>query len=638
MAKPDDDPQRSTGAVREPRNVDGSTPLVTLRAEPTGPKAPFGESIRFSLAEGSCVELRGPSGRGKTTIANVLTGIHDPSHQKSLLRKLHLDVRCDWNESVPVWERCGVLFQQTTLLDELTVAGNLAVALRLHDEHDNGHRSAGTAARKSLDGAIKDLLETVGLSYERDAHKLPSELSGGMGRRACLALQLAQRKRVIVLDEPFTGLDAESAVSVAKELKRLRRTRGTALLLISHEPHLSKLVLGGDDDDDGGDDDSLAGRVVELRAPAFIAATGTAASRPIKPSLFGTTFSDRFAERLLDYVFYSLPLIVMAFAACGLAISMLSADLMQRLDISNKVLDLVDTEVRPLIKMLTGEEASVLQMMGIRFKVNSMLSKTVPPAKSTLYAIGLAKLFVLEVGPLLTALLLCGRIGGSYAGKVGTMQATNQNKLLRVLGVDPRWWTLAPAVLAASLASPILTVTGTALALALGGWVGPLYGLNPSGIGDNVYADDLREAILPVLRLASFEGCWKPHAGGGDAGEEPTGKSVPELLVSVLAVVRDAVVNPGGLDLSVVVADGSSAGGWTDTIVEVATYPPVYHVVKAEVYIWIILGVSEWAARWSNPNLTPRGVPSVITLSVVLSGLLVILADWGFSQLLMLRR
>ena len=289
---------------------DKPVPLVTLRAEPTGNKAPFGESIEFSLAEGSCVELRGPSGRGKTTIANVLTGIHDPSHQASLLRKLHLSVRCDWDESIPVRERCGVLFQQTTLLDELTVAGNLAVALRLHDEHEP---STGTTARKSRDGTIKDLLETVGLSYARDAHKLPSELSGGMGRRVCLALQLAQRKRVIVLDEPFTGLDAESAVSVAKELVRLRRTRGTALLLISHEPHLSKLVLGGDDDGGG----APVGRIVELGAPASTttATTGTAASRPVKPSLFGTTFSDRFVERLVDYVFYSLPLIVMAFAA-----------------------------------------------------------------------------------------------------------------------------------------------------------------------------------------------------------------------------------------------------------------------------------------------------------------------------------
>ena len=319
--------------------------------------------------------------------------------------------------------------------------------------------------------------------------------------------------------------------------------------------------------------------------------------------------------------------------SCGLAIAMLSADLLQRLDISSKVLDLVDTEVRPLIKMLTGEEASTLQMMGIRFKVNSMLHQTVPPAKATLYAIGLAKLFVLEVGPLLTALLLCGRIGGSYAGKVGTMQATNQNKLLKVLGVDPRWWTLAPSTLAASLASPILTIVGTALALGLGGWIGPLYGMNPSGIGDQTYGDDLRDSIFPVLRLASFEKCWEPNDESGE-----TTKPLWELGTSVLGVFRDTILNPTSLNLTATCGSSATSLWWKDTVIELVTYPPIYHFLKAEVYIWIIIGVAEWVARCYKPNLTPRGVPSVITLSVVLSGLLVILADWGFSQLLMLRQ
>mmetsp|Transcript_7945 Transcript_7945/g.15680 ORF Transcript_7945/g.15680 Transcript_7945/m.15680 type:complete len:320 (+) Transcript_7945:1001-1960(+) len=318
---------------------------------------------------------------------------------------------------------------------------------------------------------------------------------------------------------------------------------------------------------------------------------------------------------------------------------MLSADLLQRLDISSKVLDLVDVEVRPLIKMLTGEEASTFQMMGIRFKVSSMLNKTVPPAKATLYAIGLAKLFVLEVGPLLTALLLCGRIGGSYSGKVGTMQATNQNKLLKVLGVDPRWWTLAPSVLAASVASPILTIVGTAMALGLGGMVGPLYGLNQIGVGDRSYWIDLQDSILPVLRLVSFEGCWSKglssSLGEADEGVLEGTKSLFEIASSVLSILRGALSDPTGLDLRV--AYNPQNGTLIDTVIELATYPPIYHFIKAETYILIIIGVAEWSGRYYKPNLTPRGVPSVITLSVVMSGLLVILADWGFSQLLMLR-
>ena len=318
---------------------------------------------------------------------------------------------------------------------------------------------------------------------------------------------------------------------------------------------------------------------------------------------------------------------------------MLSADLLQRLDISTKVLDLVDVEVRPLIKMLTGEDASTFQMMGIRFKVSSMLNRTVPPAKATLYAIGLAKLFVLEVGPLLTALLLCGRIGGSYAGKVGMMQATNQNKLLRVLGVDPRWWTLWPSVLAASLASPILTAVGTSLALLLGGWVGPFYGMSTTGVNDNNYWTDLQDSIFPVLRLASFESCWSnisiPSLNEAEEVVAERSKTLLEIISSMISVFRGAVMDPSSsLDLRVTYRNSSR---WMDTCIELATYPPIYHFIKAEVYILIILGVAEWVARCYIPNLTPRGVPSVITLSVVMSGLLVILADWGFSQLLMLR-
>jgi ABC-type nitrate/sulfonate/bicarbonate transport system ATPase subunit/ABC-type transporter Mla maintaining outer membrane lipid asymmetry permease subunit MlaE len=562
-----------------------AAPIVTLRARPLGPKCPFGKDVEISLRPGGCVSLVGNSGMGKTTLATVLVGL--PAHEH-VLKELQLDVECEWDSDIPLQERCGVLFQQTTLLDELTVAGNLLVALKLHKDKFQ--------TNQDRDRKIKQLLDTVGLDYDRDAGKRPTELSGGMGRRASLALQLAQHKRVIILDEPFTGLDYEAAVSVAKELVHLRQSQQTALLLISHEPHLSKIVM---------DPNLTSDNVVIEMQPPSMHMNGHSADKPTKPSLFGTTFSDRFLERLLDYTFYSLPLIALAFCACGLAIAMLSADLLERLDINDQVLDLVDKEVRPLIKMLTGEDATSMQMFGIRFKVSSMLNRTVPPAKASLFAIGLAKLFVLEIGPLLTALLLCGRIGGSYAGRVGTMQATSQNKLLRTLGVNPQWWTLWPSLLAALIASPLLTVVGTGISLVLGGMVGPRY-----GIGNvSQYWDDLRDSILPMLRLKSFAPLW----------DEDMKMTIWESF--------------SNFDLTVMYSRNPT---WTDSFIEISTFPPIYHLLKATVFIFIIMGVAEFVARWQT-NLTPRGVPSVITFSVVSSGLLVILADWGFSQLWLLR-
>jgi ABC-type transporter Mla maintaining outer membrane lipid asymmetry permease subunit MlaE len=302
-------------------------------------------------------------------------------------------------------------------------------------------------------------------------------------------------------------------------------------------------------------------------------------------NLKGTTFLDRFTEKLVDYILWSLPLILLTFLACGVAIAMLSADLLDRIDVTDHVLTIVDQEVRPLLKLLTGgEEASPMALMGIKMKVRSMLNTAVPQAKSTLYALGMAKLFFLEIGPLITALLLCGRIGGSYAGKVATMQATSQTKLLKTLGINPQWWTLAPALCAALLASPLLTITGTALAIHLGGIIGPKYGIGTM----ETYMEQVRKAVLPPLRL------------GYDGGR---------MYVTVK---------------------------YESVWVELATWPPVFHWLKATVYVLIILGVAETAARL-QPNLTTRNVPHVITSSVVISSLLVICADWGFSQLWLLR-
>ena len=100
-------------------------PIVTFKASPKGPKCPFTNSISFQLFPGSCVLLKGNSGAGKTTLSTYLASLCD----ESTLEKLDIQATCQWDPSIPKQEQCGVLFQQTTLLDELTVAGNVSVAL-----------------------------------------------------------------------------------------------------------------------------------------------------------------------------------------------------------------------------------------------------------------------------------------------------------------------------------------------------------------------------------------------------------------------------------------------------------------------------------------------------------------------------
>jgi len=309
--------------------------------------------------------------------------------------------------------------------------------------------------------------------------------------------------------------------------------------------------------------------------------------------------------KVLDYFLYSLPLILLTFLAAGLAISMLSADILRRVDVTDTVLSVVQREIKPIIQMFTGEEeVNTMYTMMINMKVRGMLNTTIPPAKATLYAMGMAKLFVLEIGPLITALLLSGRIGGSYSGEVATMQATAQNKLLLTLGISPVAWTFGPSLSASWIASPLLTLAGTVLALEIGARVGPNY-----GIGDvEGYRKEVRDAVFVPLRLR-----------GAASWSEERGRRT--LMEHVIAFT----------DLRCTFSES-----YADAFVEIVTHPVCFHLIKSVVFMTIIMVVAEVAAR-RKTDLTPRGVPKVITTSVVGGSLLVIFADWGFSQLLLKR-
>ena len=606
-------------------------PLVVCRARRLGPHCPFGNAsdIEFALRPGGCVCLTGASGRGKTTLAMAVAGLLPRRLQKHVLpRRLHLQVDCEWNPALPTSERAGVLLQQTTLVDELTVAANLALALqqRRYQQHQMSNNDMDQNAE------IARLLTLVGLSPTRDGPKRPHQLSGGMARRASLALQLAQHKHVVVLDEPFTGLDEDAAESVAAALVTLRTHHQTALLLISHQPHLVQRVMDSNKTKDNvtihlqepvleekeNKNDNVDDNQINERNPPW--------------HIHGVSWRHRFTDRLYEYFCYSVPLIALAFVAAGLALAMLTADVLQRLDVTDPVLNLVDTEVRPLIQLITGEAPSSFTMWGVRMKVKSMLMATVPPAKATLYAVGMTRLLVLELGPLLTALLLCGRLGGSYAGRVATLGATQQEALLQTLGVPVIAWTLGPSLAATSLAAPAVTLVGTFVGLACAAWMGHTYGLVS-------LADFYRHAVdscFPVVRLrwvASLVKSWEMT------------RSVAECVVTEenVAVEGEVAAMMGSCGT---IAESTTTGwsdldwdfrptfsdSYLDAAIEVVTHPIVYHTVKALVLGWGIILVADVCVRWQRP-LTPRLVPLIITAAVVLDGLYVLLADWGFSQL-----
>ena len=240
---------------------------------------------------------------------------------------------------------------------------------------------------------------------------------------------------------------------------------------------------------------------------------------------------------------------------CTAHITSSKADILNRTNIKDQILDVMDEEIEKN-KADNPMLAAILPML--KAKVSAVIDERSPELKAMLYCTGLAKLFVLELGPLLTSLLLAGRIGGSFAGEVGTMEATNQNRrvtmatmtttmrhwwahrcrlpacprgmppptlcahftcwvsvyadriaqlhppplvqstppppcrLLKNLGISTRMWSLVPTVIAALIAAPILTAIGTAVALWAGSVIVEMYNLGSTeDYWDDVYVTTL---------------------------------------------------------------------------------------------------------------------------------------------------
>jgi NitT/TauT family transport system ATP-binding protein len=145
------------------------------------------KDLTLSVSEGQVTVVMGPSGCGKSTLINLIAGYEKPNGGRISIDKIIV------NGAGP--DRL-VVFQETALFPWLTTFENVAYGPKIRKELKG----------KQLDEVIMDLLRTVGLADFRD--KYPSQLSGGMQRRAELIRALVNRPKVMLLDEPFRGLDA----------------------------------------------------------------------------------------------------------------------------------------------------------------------------------------------------------------------------------------------------------------------------------------------------------------------------------------------------------------------------------------------------------------------------------------------
>jgi len=177
------------------------------------------DDCSLTVGAGEVVCLVGPSGCGKTTLLRVAAGL-EPLQQGRVL--IGGEVMADGRVSVPPEDRnVGLVFQDYALFPHLTVRGNIAFGLK--------HLSS--AAR---DEQVAHALERTGMSGYASIY--PHQLSGGQQQRVALARALAPRPRIVLLDEPFSGLDTSLRHLVRDQAAEILRDAGIATLMVTHDP------------------------------------------------------------------------------------------------------------------------------------------------------------------------------------------------------------------------------------------------------------------------------------------------------------------------------------------------------------------------------------------------------------------
>lgn len=226
-------------------------PVIEVR----GLNAHYGDrqvlhDLDLSVYEGEIMVIMGGSGSGKTTLLRHLIGLEKPSAGNLELLAQDLD-KLGPVETMNLRRRIGVAFQGGALFSSLTVAENIKLPLREHARLDE----------KTMDIMARMKLEVVNLSGFGDL--MPSELSGGMLKRAAVARAIIMDPKLLFFDEPSAGLDPVVSAALDELILRLRDAMEMTIVVVTHEVESALNIA-----------DRItildSGRIVEIDAPEAI--------------------------------------------------------------------------------------------------------------------------------------------------------------------------------------------------------------------------------------------------------------------------------------------------------------------------------------------------------------------------------
>lgn len=184
--------------------------------------------IDTHIQDGEFISISGRSGSGKSTLLYILSTLDSPTSGSLVMDEMKIE-NLSVNELHAFRGRnIGFIFQFHYLLPELTVLDNVLLPARNFGQH------------KTLNNRAMELLEELEISAH--SHKYPDQLSGGQQQRVAIARGLILKPRYIFADEPTGNLDSQTGMKVMDILKRINRSDGTTIVLVTHEPDYARMA------------------------------------------------------------------------------------------------------------------------------------------------------------------------------------------------------------------------------------------------------------------------------------------------------------------------------------------------------------------------------------------------------------
>jgi phospholipid/cholesterol/gamma-HCH transport system ATP-binding protein len=206
------------------------------------------DGVSFEIARGEAFVIVGPSGVGKSVTLKHMVRLLTPDRGRIFVGDSCVS-SAEGAELEAIRDRFGYLFQDGALLEWMNLIENVSLPLR----------EKTSMTETAIHARAMEVLAKVGL--ERDAMKFPSEISGGMRKRAGLARAIVRNPEIVLYDEPTSGLDPVTARTIDSLIAELRRDMGVTSVIVTHDLH-SALSIGSRIAMLSG------GRVVELSEPA----------------------------------------------------------------------------------------------------------------------------------------------------------------------------------------------------------------------------------------------------------------------------------------------------------------------------------------------------------------------------------